>query len=70
MPSQSYKRNTNRKCPYADSCFECPLPDCKISQCEAPMTNNTPYELQYKESTLKVYARRKKYKADKKTKSM
>lgn len=67
MPSQSYKRNTNRKCPYSDSCFTCPLSDFKISQCEAPMTNNTPYELQYKESTLKVYARREK---NKKTKSM
>lgn len=67
MPSQSYKRNTNRKCPYADSCFECPLPDCKIPQQDAPMTNNTPYELQYKESTLKVYARREK---NKKAKSM
>lgn len=45
MPSQSYKRNTNRKCPYADSCFECPLPDCKCFAQEIVYTNMTEYDL-------------------------
>lgn len=28
-----------RKCKYADSCFECPLSDCRLSQQEAVAVN-------------------------------
>lgn len=33
-----------RKCPYSDSCFTCPLPDCEIGMTYAQFVNKLPVE--------------------------
>lgn len=39
------KARGSRKCPYSESCFECPEPDCKRKSTFCPYTNLLPYDV-------------------------
>ena len=41
---ESTKSRDGIKCPYSDSCFTCPLPDCEIGNNDAQIVNKLPDE--------------------------
>ncbi len=42
--NESTKSRNGVKCPYSDSCFTCPLPDCEIGMNDAQIVNKLPDE--------------------------
>lgn len=42
--NESAKSRDGIKCPYSDSCFTCPLPDCEIGNNDAQIVNKLPDE--------------------------
>lgn len=39
-----YKKRTNGVCPYSESCFDCPLTDCRVGSSTAWKYNTLEYD--------------------------
>lgn len=60
------KNREGTTCPYSDSCFTCPLPDCIIGSCYASGVNILPTEMGFNRSIKGIQSEAERLRAIKK----